>query len=212
MNVVGRILLTILALAGPAAAQEIELAFVNGTYTDLGSGLEPIEEGPLTIELSSPEHRLTIHGNRLTLRPAANGAVTATFAVELEARGQLVADVRGGGIKRRFTDDVAAPPQTVTASADVLIERVDDGFVFTIVRSGPAVAFEVRSGVAGQIVGVCRAIALLPLLDLGCDRLERGLSFLRVPMPEAGKRFLLSDASLTKKERKFFRKLASDPR
>jgi hypothetical protein len=199
--------LVLLLIPSPAPAAELELRFLNATYTGLDSGLEPITEGALTIALSSPEHRLTVYSNRLTLRPRPNGSWDAEIAIELDGEGRLVADVDGGGIRRRFVDDVSAARQTVVASGEVAVDRAAEGYLFTLVRPGPAVAVEIRSGVAGQIVAVCRALAVLPLFDLGCDRLERGLSVARIPMPEAGTRFLLPHASLTPEERAVFEAL-----
>lgn len=202
------ILLVLLVLAPSAAtAAELELQFLNATYTGLDSGLEPITEGALTIALSSPEHRLTVYSNRLTLRPKPNASWDAEIAIELDGEGRLVADVEGAGVRRRFVDDVSAARQTVTASGEVAVEKADDGYLFTLVRPGPAVAIEIRSGVAEQIVAVCRALAVLPLFDLGCDRLERGLSVARIPMPEAGTRFLLPHSSLSAEERAVFEAL-----
>ncbi|MEE8525875.1 MAG: hypothetical protein V3T72_18215, partial [Thermoanaerobaculia bacterium] len=199
-------LLLLLAIPAAVTADEIELQFLNATYSGLDSGLEPIREGPLTIALSSPEHRLTVYSNRLTLRPsqhrpAGGGRWDAEIEIELDGEGRLVADVEGAGVRKRFVDDVAVRRQTVVASGEVHAELAADGVLFILERPGPAVAVEIRSGLAEQIVGVCRAIALLPLFDLGCDRLQRGLSIARIPMPEAGTRFLLPYSSLTEEER-----------
>ena len=192
------------ASGAPAAEEEIEIASFNGTYSGLDSGLEPIREGPLTIRLSSPEHRLVVHRNRLTLRRDYRGRLAAEVEIELEGEGRLVADVEGAGVENRFVDDVAAPRQTVTARGEVRLERAADGYRFTVERPGPAVALEIESAVAGQVVGVCRALALVPFLDLGCDRLERGLSVVRIPLPERGAVLLLPADRLTAEEREFF--------
>ncbi len=202
----------LLLVAMPVMAQEeIEFELLNTTYEGLDSGLEPIREGPLTIALSSPEHRLTVYSNRLTLRRNESGHWDAEVAIELDGEGRLVADVEGAGVRQRFVDDVAVPRQTVEASGEVSVESIADGYVFTLERPGPAVTLEIRSGLAEQIVGICRAIALLPLFDLGCDRLERGLSIARIPMPEVGTRFFLPQANLTAEEREALEAILATP-
>ncbi len=45
---------------------------MNGVYEDLDSNLQPVRQGQVTIRVSSPDHRLTVHGNRLTLAPAGS--------------------------------------------------------------------------------------------------------------------------------------------
>lgn len=196
------------------AAEEIELRSLNGTYTGLDTGLAPIEEGPLTIRLSSPEHRLVVHGNRLTLRRNYRGRFDAAVEIELEGEGRLIADVEGAGINNRFTDEVKAKRQTVEVRGEVRLEAAEDGYRFTVVRPGPAVSLEIESRLAGQIVDVCRVVALLPLFDLGCDRVEAALSVVRIPLPERGRVLLLPAERLTDEERAFFDRLAaaaSDP-
>ncbi len=188
--------------------QEIELASLNGTYTGLDSDLAPIEEGPLTIRLSSPEHEVVVHGNLVSLQRNHRGHLDVEVEIELEGTGRLVADVVGAGVQNRFTDDVEGPRQTVRVRGEVDLERAADGYRFTVVRPGPAAALAIESRVAGQIVGVCRALALVPFLDLGCDRLAAGLSVVRIPLPERGTVLLLPAAGLTDEERAFFDRLA----
>lgn len=199
------LLLVLLAGPAPAMAEGVELGFLNVTYTGLDSGLEPIREGPLTISLSSPEHRLTVYSSRLTLQPIAGDAPGGRFAarleIELDGEGRLIADVEGAGARKRFADEVTASRQTVVATGEVTVEAVADGFLFTLEKPGPAVALEIQSALAGQIVGLCRALAVLPLFDLGCDSLERGLSVARIPMPKPGTPVLLRYAVLSESER-----------
>lgn len=186
---------------------EVELRYVNGVYENLGSDLDPVRQGPLTIHISSPEHRLTIHSNRLRFESRDDGALLATMTVDFEGHGRLIARVEGFG---RFTDDVEAPRQTVEASGIVRLSRIEEGYLFTVVDSGDAPRVEVESGVASQLVGACRAAARLPLVKLPCDGLDTALTSLRVPMPDAGREFVLPSAEMTRKEKRFFNRYVAD--
>lgn len=186
-------------------SREIEIRYVNGVYENLGSDLEPIRQGPLTIRISSPEHRLTIHSNRLRLVPNEDGTIAATMEIDFQGQGHLIAQVEGFG---RFTDDVAAARQTVEAAGTVRLERAEDGYLFTVVEAQSDTRVEVESGVADQIVGACRAASRLPLVKLPCNGLDAALTSLRIPMPEAGRQFLLPSAEMTRKEKAFFNRLA----
>lgn len=203
------LLLSLGLASGPAVGEEvgIELRFLNGSYSDLDGGLAPIREGPLTIGLSSPEHQLIVHRNRLSLMPGEDGLLDGLVEVELEGSGRLIADVSGAGIENRFVDEVSAPRQTVRAGGWIRLEKTVDGYLFTVVCSGEPIRIAIDSGVARQVVGICRTLAILPLLDLGCDRLERSLSVVGIASPEPGARFLLPRSYLDADERAFFDQL-----
>ncbi len=101
--------------AGPSEGGQtsgIEIGFMNGVHEDLDSNLQPIRQGSITIRVSSPDHRLTVHGNRLTLEPRSDGSFDAVIEVDFEGRGHLIADVETIG---RFEDRVQAPRQTARA-------------------------------------------------------------------------------------------------
>lgn len=203
-------LVTALGTAAAAAAAEpgaeIEIGFFNGVYEDLDSRLEPIETGGLTIRVSSPEHRLTVHANRLTLTPAAGGTLAAAIAVDFEGTGHLIADVERLG---RFEDDVEAPRQTARAAGTVRLTRSDAGYVFTVVTADPSVRLEIRSAVSRQLGGACRAVAMIPFVSLPCDGIEAALSAINVPAPGPGARFLLPAGELSAEEKAFFDRFAS---
>jgi hypothetical protein len=208
--------------AGPlgADAEEIELGFFNGVYDDLDSGLRPVRQGPLVIRFSSPEHRFEVHANRLALRPvpdaedADDGEGTvfdARVEVDFEGEGVLIADVEGAGVTRRLVDAVTAPRQTAVVQGRVRIGRTAGGYRITLVEIEPTVGVEIRSAVAGQIVDLCRALAVLPLVDLGCASLERALRVVRAPLPEPGTELFLPEGFLDADERSFFERLAPPP-
>lgn len=172
----------------------IEVGFMNGVYEDLDSDLQPIRQGSITIRVSSPDHRLTVHGNRLTLDARPDGSLDASMEVDFEGRGHLIADVESIG---RFEDRVWAPRQTARAAGTVRLTRAGDDYLFTVVEADPSVSLEIESGVANQVVGACRIFAML--MRLPCDGIKKSLSVINVPMPGPGEQFevpadLLSDA------------------
>ena len=199
----------VVALLAPAivTAEEIEIGFMNDVYQDLDSNLQPIRQGSITIRVSSPEHRLTVHGNRLTLAANDDGSLDASMEVDFEGRGHLIADVENIG---RFEDRVEAPRQTVRAAGVVRLTRSEGSYLFTVVESDPSVGLEIKSGLAGQIVSACRVFAML--MSLPCDGLETSLSVIQVPMPEPGEQFQVRADLLSDEEKAFFEGFLPDHR
>jgi len=205
-----------------AGTEGIELGFFNGVYEDLESGLRPVRQGPLVIRFSSPEHRFEVHGNRLALRPVPDaedaedgdgeGAVfDARVEVDFEGEGVLIADVEGAGTTRRLVDAVTVPRQTAVVRGRARIGRTAGGYRITLVEVEPTVGVEIRSAVAGQIVDLCRALAVLPLVDLGCASLEQALRVVRAPLPDPGTELHLPEGYLDADERRFFERLIPPP-
>ena len=211
------LLLWLVALVGGASEEntpargestrQIELAFLNQTYRDLDPGLVPIQQGPLRIGVSSPEHRLQVFGNALAVRPVANEGWEAELRVDLEGDGRLLADVDVGGAVSQLVDDVTARRQWVVAQGEIRVLRAPEGFRIELVRAGTPPTVEIQSALGSQIVGACQGLAML--LGLDCDGLERGLSVVQIPMPDPGTAFLLPGTYLTAEERGFFEGLVS---
>ena len=194
----------LLILALPVIAEdvaEIEVGFVNGVYENLDSDLQPIRRGSLTIRVSSPEHRLTVHGNRLSLERDGDGTVAASMEVDFEGGGDLIADIDGLG---RFTDVVKVPRQSVRAQGTVRIARDEDGYLVTVVDADRFVLMDIESGMAREMVDTCRALAMLPFISLPCGSLETALATVSVPMPGPGEQFRVRAADLSSSERAFF--------
>ncbi len=203
--------LAVLPAYGPVAAGDdpasgIEIAFVNGVYEDLDSNLRPIRQGSITIRVSSPEHRLTVHGNRLSLAPNGDGTLGAVMTVEFEGNGHLIADVEGIG---RFEDLVEAPRQRARAAGSVRLSRAGGNYIFTVEAADPSVRLEIESGVARQVVGACRTLALLPFVRLPCGGLEKSLQAVDVPMPGPGEQFQVPADLLSNQEKIFLDRYVS---
>lgn len=199
------VLLLLAALLASAGERgEIELAFVNGEWADLDSGLQPVRRGALTIHVASPEHRVTVHRNRLTLARSGDGPVDASLEVEFEGEGQIVADVESAGLRNRIEDQVAAPRQTVTVWAKVRFERADGGYLMTIAEAQPTVDLEIQSDLAGRLVALCKVFDKVPLIRVDCAGIETALSVVTVPMPGPGEQFLIPGERMTEDEKAFF--------
>lgn len=207
----GRLLILVpilLVLAAPLAAGErgeIELAFANGEWVDLATGLQPVRRGALTIRVSSPEHRITVHRNQLTLaRKNGDSPVDATLEVEFEGEGRILADLEGGGLSNSFEDRVAAPRQTVTTWAKVRFERAERGYLMTIVETQPTVVLAIKSDMAGRLVSLCKVFDQIPLIPVDCAGIETALSVITVPMPGPGEQFLIPTWRMNEAEKAFF--------
>ncbi len=179
----------------------IEISYLNKVYRDLDSDLEPIRQGPIVIHVSSPEHRLEVLGNRLRFSANEDGTVGAAIEVDFEGSGQLIADVEGFG---RFVDQVEAPRQTVRAAGTVRLSPTDGGYLMTIVTVEPSTEVQIKSQLAGQIVGVCEAAALIPLISLPCDGVAAALETVRIPLPAAGSQVLVPSDEMSSELKAYF--------
>ena len=175
---------------------------VNGVYSNPNPDLEPIQQGPLTVQLRSPANRVELRENRLLLTPNADGTHSAWLTLELQGEGDLEADLMVGGMTSKMTDKVSLPPQTLLLEGKIELRRQDSGYLVTGVELQPEVRLEIRSQLAKGLVTTCSRFSLLVPLGVGCKELERSLSMATVPMPEAGTTFLLSDELLTDSDRK----------
>ncbi len=185
--------------------EEIEIGFMNAVYEDLDSNLQPITQGGITIRVSSPEHRLTVHGNRLTLAANDDGSLDAVMEVDFEGGGHLIADVETIG---RFEDRVTALRQTARAAGTVRLTRSGGNYLFTVVEADRSVGLEIDSGVARQVVGACRVFAVL--MSLPCAGIEQSLRVIQVPMPAPGEQFQVPADLLSDGEKAFFDRFAAN--
>jgi len=180
LGLLGLLGLLVAATPDPPAGEGIELAYLNETYTDLDADLAPIQEGPLSVRLSSPSHRLTLHRNRLVLTPSADGDPDAWVGAEFEGAGDLVADLQGGTLATQIQDRVVVPRQTVRLRGKLRVTRDADSYTLRALEAPPSVPVQIRSGLIDRCVAICRGLGLLAVVD--CERLERALSTVQVPI------------------------------
>jgi hypothetical protein len=164
--------------------------------------VEPVSEGPLTIQLSSPSNKLVLVSNALRLELGADGLYSADLEVRFYGKGRVVANVDVSGVARRFTDDVLVPPQTRRLAGRVRVTRSGDGFLLTPERLPRELLVSIQSRLGNDIVNLCESLAALPFSDLDCSGLDRALSTARVPLPRPGEGFYLARTDLTPDERR----------
>ena len=213
---IAEIFVALALLATPLVAQPqgdgVDLGFFVQTYADLDSGLVPIEQGPLTFVVAAPQHRLQIHRVTVWLDPRDSvggeqqpGTLVRIDAeVDFEGEGDLEVTVSGPGIAQQLSDSVVAQRQTVRAHSLVRAESHPEGYIFTVVEPGPSVALAIESALLQQLVGLCKTLSVLPVMNLDCDALGKALAVIRVPQPEPGAQFFLPYEYLGEVERRYF--------
>jgi hypothetical protein len=192
---------------GAAVSGDGELRFerFNRGYDQAVPEILPIEEGPVTVRLSSPRNSLTVRSHVLRLEPGAGSSYTADLRVEFSGKGWLVADVDVGGVSTRLQDEVKVPPQALEVQGRIRLRKVRGGYEVTPEQLPHSVSVRIESGIGRSLVDLCDGVSVLPLASLGdvdCVALERSLSRATVPLPAAGESFLLEDADLTPPERR----------
>jgi len=185
--------------AAPAGATVFEFDRLNRTYQMDDSQVAPVRQGPITIALSSPRNSLILKGHSVALKPLGDGRYQASVGLDLLGSGDLTADLTtDAGTSSRLEDLVVVPRQTVEVDGTVTFRRVPGGWDVTALSLPPAVALDIQSRLAGNLVTLCGQMAVF--LGLDCDGLDRSLSHVEVPLPPAGSVFFLPEAELTADE------------
>lgn len=188
------------ATAAAAPAREMHFSKLSRTYTDLVSELAPIQQGPLTVRLSSPNHVLVVKDTRLMLTPATAGVHTAHLEIDLSGKGWLVGDVEAAGMATRLQDELYVMPQTVALDGKVRLRRVPSGYEVEPLELPKEVAVLIQSKLTNDLLRWCEGISIFSGFD--CGGLEQSLTRIAVPMPAtAGDKYHLPDAELTPDER-----------
>jgi hypothetical protein len=196
--------LILILAAQPSAAAEGETVFeferLNRSYAAFIEELEAVTLGPATIELSSPEHTLTLLRHRASLRPLGNGLFAVDLEVRLFGQGTLEADVTFGRVHSQLSDRVAVPAQGLELAGVAAISASVDGFLVEARELQPTLEVRVESELAGRLVALCHQMVLV-LVSVDCPVLEESLERLSVPLPPPGTTYLLPYDELTEAER-----------
>lgn len=193
--------------AGEAAAQSSEAAErrvfafdrLNRSYRMDDSEMRPVEQGPVTIHLASPRNSLVLKDHSVALTPLGDGTHETSIVLDFLGSGDLVADlVTEGGTSSRLDDLVIVPRQAVRLDGRVRFARVPGGWDVTALRLPKVVPISIQSRLVGNLVTMCGQMGVF--LGLDCDGLDRSLSRIEVPMPEAGSVFFLPEEELTTDE------------
>jgi hypothetical protein len=185
-------------LAGPTL--EIFFRRLDRTYSSIVDRLAPIEIGPATVALRSPEHSLRILHHLATLEPDPAGGHRVAVEVRFAGEGRVEADVVMGAVASQLADDLVVPEQTLRLEGRAAIARVAEGYKVTALELPESIAVRIQSRLAGRLVGLCRPMALV-LVSLDCGALEQALGVLHVPLPGSGAEYLLPAEEVEPDER-----------
>ncbi len=211
------VLLPLLFLAAPVAAQDepgarvVSFERLNRVYERLIDDLIPVSIGPAEVMLRSPEHSLTVTRHSATLRPLEGGVFDVALELEIAGSGRIDADVTIGSLESRLSQELTVPRQTLFLEGAITVRRTKEGYWITTERMPEAAQVRIESELGTQLFTVCRQMALV-LVSLDCDAIERAVTLIRAPLPEAGGEYLIGLEDATEAEREDFdRFLAENP-
>ena len=199
-------LLGLLFLANPTVAQDgpdtrvVSFERLNRVYERLIDDLAPVSIGPAEIMLRSPEHALTVSHHAATLRPLEGGVFEVALELEIAGSGRIDADVTIGSLESRLSQELAVPRQTLLLVGAITIRRAEEGYWITTERMPEAARVRIESELGTQLFTVCRQMALV-LVSLDCDAIERAVTLIVAPLPEAGAEYLIGLEDTTREER-----------
>ncbi len=184
----------------PETRQLVEFERFNGLYSNPNPELEPVRQGPITIQLRSPENSVELFRHRLALTPLGDGTHRAQLVVDFQGEGKLEADISLAGAVTRLTDEVHLPRQQLEVIGRIRLERVAVGYRVFAVELPASVQVAIDSRLGGSLMTTCRSLTrFLPLV--GCNDLEGALHRATVPLPPPGTELFLSDDLLTPENR-----------
>ena len=198
-----------LLLSGPATAQQepgtrvVSFERLIRVYEHLIDDLVPVRIGPAEIMLRSPEHALTVTHHAATLRPVDDGVFEAALELEIAGSGRIDADVTIGSLESRLSQELTIPRQTLYLEGLVTVRLAEEGYWITTERMPETAQVRIESELGTQLFTVCRQMALV-LVNLDCDAIERAVTLIRAPLPEAGGEYLIGLEDTTEEEREEF--------
>jgi len=184
---------------GAPGARTFEFESLNRTYQMDDSQMAPVQQGPITIRLSSPSNALVVRNHSVVLRPLGDGSYRASVGLDFLGKGDLVADFETqSGQSSRLEDLVVVPPQTLHLDGRIRFARVADGWDVTALALPEQVEIDIRSQLANSLITLCSQMAVF--LGLDCDGLDRSLTRVAVSLPPPGSIFHLPASDLTRDE------------
>ncbi len=187
--------------ASDRGALVMEFPRYNTEYRGLVAELQAVDAGGLTVELTSPEHELTVLGHRLSLWAGKDGLHDARLEATFRGSGELIAEVRMGSFPARLDDRVTILEQSKIVDAVVRVVPDPEGYMVTLEERPDSVDVAIESELADGLVSLCGGFSLFLGSRAACDGLETLLNNPRVPMPEPGTEFLVHRDYFTEAER-----------
>jgi hypothetical protein len=197
------------ALAQKAPAQEpdgvrtVSFERLNRVYEQLIDDLSLIRIGPAEVALRSPEHSLTVSRHAATLTAGDGGLFEAGLELDISGSGQIAADVVIGSLESQLTQELVVPDQTLRLEGAITVRRDDEGYWIRTERMPATTQVRIESELGTQLFTVCRQMALV-LVSLDCEAIERAVTLISVPLPEAGGEYLIALEDTTPEEREDF--------
>ncbi len=207
-------MLVLLALCAPALAQEalaqeeggvrtVSFERLNRVYEQLIDDLSLIQIGPAEVALRSPAHSLTVSRHAATLVAGDDGVFGTELELEIAGSGQIAADVVIGSLESQLTQELVVPAQTLRLEGAIAIRRDEEGYWIRTERMPATTQVRIESKLGTQLFTVCRQMALV-LVSLDCEAIERAVTLISVPLPEAGGEYLIALEDTTPEERRDF--------
>ena len=204
----------VLALCAPALAQEaaireeagvgtVSFERLNRVYEELIDDLSLIQIGPAEVALRSPVHSLTVSRHAATLVAGDDGIFVTELELDVSGSGQIAADVVIGSLESQLTQELVVPAQTLRLEGAIAIRRDEDGYWIRTERMPATTQVRIESELGTQLFTVCRKMALV-LVSLDCEAIERAVTLISVPLPEAGGEYLIALEDTTPEERRDF--------
>ncbi len=178
------------------APQHFQFDRFNKDYENIAPAIKAVKSGPLIIRLSSPVHRLTLYSHLLEVSPGKDDTYQARLSVEIEGKGQLLAEIDLLGMRRQIQDRFQIPRQKKQVTGEIRVDREAEGYRITPIKIPKAVSITIYSDLGKQLVAWCK---VLSLALMNCDDLDRMLSELTLSLPQ-DKPFFVKDAELAPKE------------
>ncbi len=175
---------------------------VNGTHTDLDTELAPVEVGPLTVTLRPTGERLEVVEHELALGPAGDGLHRARLRARYQGEADLFAVLEVAGVGSEIEDHLVLPLQEIEIVGLVEIHRQDEGLLITTVENPESVKVQIESNLADRVGLLCAGLAVMAMGGLDCAAVDRRLSVVEIPLPEAGREFFVPWDGLTAEERR----------
>ncbi len=186
----------------PENSEVLESDRIDGTHEDLLAEIAPIEQGAILIQLHSTNPVLEVANHQLLLWPIGGSSHRGRLTARFQGEAELQADLEVAGLPAQMNDFVELPEQETSIEGQFEITREDSGYRVVAEELPRFIEVRIKSRLAGQMVTLCRGLALFaPGGGAECEGLERMLSVVRLPMPDAGETYFIEEGKLTAFER-----------
>lgn len=186
----------------PENSEVLQSDRVDGVHRDLATEIAPIEQGAIVIQLHSENPLLEVARHELLLWPLEGNSHGARLTALFQGEADVQADLEVAGLPAQMVDFVELPEQETSIEGRFQIAQEESGYRVVAEELPRFIEIRIKSRLAGQLVTLCRGLALFaPGSGAECEGLDRLLSVVRLPMPEAGETYFIEQSRLTDFER-----------